>query len=252
MSYSRSDRMVFEKEGRCVTCGRPNDRLKEGYATCSICASIGRKSYYFRKNNNLCVHCGEPTDGTTRCERCKEMNRKNKKEEYWFLRNMGVCVSCRTHSAAPGKAKCEVCLQKDAQKYKERLKRSNNELRKENHREYMRNRRIKARENGMCVTCFNRKAVPGRKVCVECATKNRRKLTERRRAQGSISYTTAIENGLCTNCRRERAMHGKLCQTCYERMMANLELAKNAPKTIEYRKRMHRENEYIFLSARGT
>lgn len=210
-----------------------------------------RERYIFRRSNGLCVDCGEKAvENKCRCVVCGERNKDTLKDEYWFFVKMGICTKCGKYTAAPGRRKCEVCLAKDAESHMKRRESQGNK--NSGHAEYMKRKREEARENGICRSCLKRKVMPGWSMCHECASKNRRKLRELHREQGHVTYTEAIENGLCTCCRHERSTHGKLCDTCYEKSMLKLEKAMQSKKTLEYRERMRRENEAIFALNRAS
>ena len=210
-----------------------------------------RERYIFRRSNGLCVDCGEEAvENRCRCVECAERNKDTLKDEYWFFVKMGICTKCGKYTAAPGRRKCEVCLAKDAEshmKMREAKGKGNS-----NHKEYLKRRREEAKKQGICRSCLKRKVMPGWSMCHECASKNRRKLRKLHESQGHISYTEAVENGLCTCCRRERSTHGKLCDTCYEKSLIKLEKAMQSRKTLEYRERMRRENEAIFALSRAS
>lgn len=210
-----------------------------------------RERYIFRRSNGLCVDCGEKAvENRCRCVECGERNRDALKDEYWFFVKMGICTKCGKYTAAPGRRKCEVCLAKDAESHMKKREAKGNG--NSNHKEYLKRRREEAKKNGICRSCLKRKAMPGWSMCHECASKNRRKLRELHREQGHVTYTEAIENGLCTCCRHERSTHGKLCDDCYEKSLIKLEKAMQSRKTLEYRERMRRENEAIFALNRAS
>lgn len=220
MSRTTEQIRKLQSLGLCTNCGKPNDRAGK-YITCTACASKKKELYEKRKSDRKCVDCGAETDGNNcRCAKCRKQNASDSRNEYVFLKESGICVQCKTYIAKPGRVRCEVCLLKNS-------KRTGN-VAKKYHSEYMKKKRQEAKAEGICVACLKRKAVIGWATCAECATANRKRLSKRRESNGSISYERAVEDGICTMCRREKATHGKVCSTCYAKLLERGEKGRQA------------------------
>lgn len=97
--------------------------------------------------------------------------------------NIGICVLCMTRKANPGRAWCEKCFQTYGD-----YPRVYDFFETAVHFEYTKK----------CVNwgCYN-EAVSGSNICSQC-------------------YDKLLMNGICTNCRLQKANPGfKWCQSCY-------------------------------------
>ena len=208
----------------CTNCGKPNDR--RGFTTCSKCADKKLKKYNSRREQGKCVDCGaDVSPGNCRCEKCRSINREAQRKNRLHMQSIGICTRCGMRTAVAGKKSCEICLANDAEKKAVLYEKVDKDELRRKHREYMRMKRLKAKENAMCVECLKKPALPGRAVCIECSIKNKKRLAKKRQEKGCVPYWLAIECGICANCRKEKATHGKLCDACYDKAMANLEKA---------------------------
>lgn len=133
----RSAKLYYNRKnnGLCPRCGKPLDR--EGHY-CSECLEkvkeYQRENRKFYREHHLCTECGKVNVPYSEriCPECraKIRNRKNptmEQKEKWNIgfRNRqkiiykkrsdaGICTRCGKHKAMPGKKKCGICLQKDA------------------------------------------------------------------------------------------------------------------------------------------
>lgn len=137
IEYTRRRRI---SEGECPECGKEMDR--QGYY-CTAC--LAKRNEYTRGNrdfwraNHICPECGkERLFGTEKmCIACRqkqyERKKKSKKpltdEQKADMRNygrsvykerseQGICTRCGKRKAAPGRKKCKLCLEKDAEKHR--------------------------------------------------------------------------------------------------------------------------------------
>lgn len=89
---------------------------------------------------------------------------------YNWYKSHGICPRCGCHDAAKGRAYCLDCLDKQAvatMRYKKDHTDKN--------REYCRERYKKAKEAGICVRCFQKKARTGKVICQTCFNRIREK-----------------------------------------------------------------------------
>lgn len=166
--------------GLCPRCGKPLDR--EGYH-CSSCLEKNRiyrqENRDFFRENHLCTECGKNKvpDGERICPECRAKRESWKKpltEEqklrygsrfktqqrmlYHDRAEKGICTRCGKRNSAPGKKKCGICLEKDAELH--RRKRFDSP----NIREY---RKI----NHLCYFCGNKIDLQIGMACSECVGK---------------------------------------------------------------------------------
>ena len=216
-------------KGLCVRCAAPNDNPTS--YLCKACTEKNRlekirhKEKY--KAEGKCVNCGKPVEisGGALCAACKQKSNERRKRKYSEDKDLRICVRCGQRRAEKGKTKCYDCLEKDAEmsvKYREGLSKTRLEERRENVRVAMKKRRIKAREDGICVVCLQRRSVKGKSMCFECLAQARRRKEELRIIRGTKSYDDCLLTGTCTRCRQRPMEHGYICMECYDSLMKNL------------------------------
>lgn len=219
-------------EGLCFKCGgtKPDD----GYVSCPDCREKRRtynKAYRERRFiNGLCVDCGKPVaDGKRHCPECREKRSADCKRYRKVANENGLCIRCMKRKAAYGFKRCPECIESESnRKYAEGHK----ELRKRQNTEWARKKREFDKANGICYTCHKRKATPGSTQCEYCRARNRLRAMRNRRKHGIISRQIAVESGLCFKCLKNKAVHGKLCESCYKTTMAHLDII-NGKSTTE-------------------
>lgn len=92
--------------------------------------------------------------------------------DYAWYKSRHICPRCRQKDAAKGKVYCLDCLDKEAvatMRYK-----STHDTSAKN-RVYCRDRYQQAKEQGICVRCFQRQARSGKATCQICFNKIREK-----------------------------------------------------------------------------
>lgn len=137
IEYTRRRRI---NDGKCPKCGKEKDR--QGYY-CKACLEkrneYTRESRAFWRSHHICPECGkERLFGTEKiCIACRqkqyEWKQKSKDpltdEQKAAMRNYGrsvyrersergICTRCGKRKAAPGRKKCKLCLEKDAEKHR--------------------------------------------------------------------------------------------------------------------------------------
>ena len=155
---------IRKENGLCPRCG---EKTEPGRHLCKSCREkvneYNRETRDFCRKNGICTVCHkEKVFGEERiCPEClvkNEMWRKPLSEEqkdryeksfrkqqnslYQERKASGICTRCGKRKAMPGKAKCGICLEKDAEMHrKQRFDRPN-----------IREERIK---NQLCLWCGN-------------------------------------------------------------------------------------------------
>lgn len=134
---------------------------------------------------------------------------------YAWYRSIGICPQCGSNKAAPGRARCEECLAKNAEsanKYREQKPKNGG------HSAYLKNLRTRRKQNGLCIDCGKPICSASTVYCIDCRIKNRIR-NERRR--NGIKRPERHEYGLCYICGKP-SDEGKLCGECYKRACGNL------------------------------
>ena len=237
------------KNGICLSCGKPNDRVDSTF--CSKCTekreARRERLRIERIAQQKCVRCGNDTDGIHRlCEECSAKNRQSAKEVREYYKSQGICVSCRMRKAVKGKTKCMVCAQDCNESRRKYYTAHKTEILNKVDNAKVRSRYAELKAQGICVRCHTKKARAGYTTCVECANKdNRRRRAAYRKARGDLpTYDEALEQGLCVECKKNNATHGKLCATCYDNAVRNL--PKKRPRGTEHY--WIQDNRIAFLS----
>lgn len=164
----------------CPRCGKPLDR--DGHY-CSECLEkvneYNRETREFCREHHICTECRKETVyGTDRiCPECRakrDKYRKSLTEEqkirygnhfkeqqktlYQQRKEQGICTRCGKLKAMPGKAKCGICLAKDAEIHRKRYMNRPNikEYRKENHLCYYCGCKIDLPKGQLCSSCLER------------------------------------------------------------------------------------------------
>lgn len=141
--------------------------------------------------------------------------------QFWYhkMKAQNRCVRCGKEDAYTmiGKALCAECTEKKKEYYKKW-----NARRKEQNRKRNQIKVQKAKETGMCIKCFKRKAIEGKNYCEKCRNgytqQNRRKV----QSNGKLSAQEAYDCGLCMLCRKKPLAEGKKqCPECYEKLRQN-------------------------------
>ena len=166
-------------------------------------------------------------------------------------RARGLCVKCGKRPPEPGRSQCEPCLEKDRAAGRARdarlraagIPRRDCEKAREYERERERRQTERRRAEGLCTSCGNAPAAPGRVSCEPCLKQRRAEdrtryaagkaagkpyggadaETKRRagRARSRRRKKAWREAGLCLRCGKPPAVEGgKLCTPCQERRRA--------------------------------
>lgn len=169
----------MRENGLCPRCGKKLDR--EGFY-CSECLEkvreYHRENRKFYREHGLCTTCGKVKvfGSEKQCPECRakkeqwrkpltqeqkekygERFRKQQKNLYQERKEQGICTRCGKRKTMSGKAKCGICLAKDAEIHRKRY------FDKPNIRE----ERIK---NHLCLWC-GQPAEKNNKLCKTCLQK---------------------------------------------------------------------------------
>lgn len=164
-------------------------------------------------------------------------------ELYEWYKERGICVQCGTNTAAPGRARCEECLVKNAESSKKQRERRDSSVRKESHREHIRQLRRERKEKGLCIFCGKPICSKSTVFCIDCYIKNQRNNDKRK---SGISRSERPDYGLCYRCGSSVNQGERLCDKCKKQSVENLKYADESEKTIHRRQIIRRQNKLIF------
>ncbi len=170
--------------------------------------------------------------------KAKEAKATYDRESYLFFKSQHMCKSCHKTDAftLAGRTLCAECTEKN-RAMKDRYRAEHRaELNKKNATWY-----ATAKEEGRCVSCGRILLCTGFVTCDLCRAKRRIRDAERRRGLGIFQKG---DDTFCAICARRPPMEGKrVCPSCYESNMRNLEKANAARNTRNHpwRKITHAE-----------
>ena len=144
-----------------------------------------------------------------------------KRTQYWFYRARSVCTNCGKEDAftMAGRSRCFECNKKKLSK--QRFKRNNDYVVKEDNIKYCRARYWKLKEAGICTRCGKRKTKYGRSRCELCLGKDR--MSYERNKPAGVGY---FDETMCRRCKKNPPIDGKkLCENCYNKSLAALNIA---------------------------
>ena len=210
-----------------------------------------------RREKGLCVACGKrpPAPERTRCEPCTAKKRPGDRARYRRQTAerlaLGLCPKCGKRPPAPGRSQCAPCLEMDAAAGRARDARlraaglPRRDMQRARAYDRERDRRVAEarRAEGICTSCGNAPAAPGRVRCEPCLEKHRAedraryaaakaagKLyggadpeTKRRaaRARSRRRKKAWLGAGLCGTCGAPPAIEGSaVCESCKEKRLA--------------------------------
>lgn len=140
------------------------------------------------------------------------------RERYHWYKDHRICVKCGQADAAPNRAKCDMCLEKDRQRHAANW----NNVRDERNA-YAKNRRERNKSNGMCAKC-GAKPLWGNNtsMCYDCMIVQRN-ATRRWREPYTLKRR---ECGVCLRCGGQRKPGYMICEKCYDILYKQLEYAR--------------------------
>lgn len=146
---------------------------------------------------------------------------------YLMRRVLGVCVICGEKDLSYGtKIMCLAC--KMDKRERDREWRSGKARNEANRKEYHRDRRIRAKENGLCTMCCKRKVSNGRSTCKICSSKAN--IRQKVKRDGS----RISDGGGCPRCGKPIVPEYKVCKDCLPSMQKAMLYARSLRKEKNY------------------
>lgn len=138
----------------------------------------------------------------------------------WYIKH-GICPVCGQREASRGRQTCllckndmdarvRICYKKRTPEQKERYKQTQKECRE------------KYVSQGLCYNCGQRPVAEGRKRCMICLQKDRKRHKQKYMQAGHIPQELRGNGVYCYRCCRPLCNGEKLCTECREQATANL------------------------------
>ena len=244
--YARKRRERFRAAGLCPYDGRP--RMPDR-STCQQCYEMVRKSLDLKRQarpKQFCKLCGdvEIKSPYRYCPDCrKAVDRELRRARYARRLAGGGCTRCG-HERAPGKLRCQRCIDRERDQRKRhrpisiwcddcheqprdggRHRCAECWRRNRRDKQRLRDRQVRAMrdESGLCLRCGL--APKGRTtLCDACANRNRDSQAKFRSVRAA--------RGLCVRCGKVESAEGKWCQACAARALESYHMRKTQPVTM--------------------
>lgn len=153
----------LDRDGHyCIKCNKNHNEYtkisREFFRKHHICTECGKVKV--PENERICLECRAKRKKYRKplTEKQKNNFRKQQNSLYQQRKKQGICTRCGKAKAMPGKAKCGVCLAKDAEIHRKRyMDRPNiKEYRKDNHLCYYCGNEIDLDKGQLCSSCLEK------------------------------------------------------------------------------------------------
>jgi len=141
-----------------------------------------------------------------------------------LLKKAHLCRECRKQDAftLAGHSRCAECRARNTE-LTAKIRKNN----PQHERDIAKKRYYERKARGICVNCGKRKVEQGKSWCKVCVAKHNKK----RALEAYAKMCEAEYKGLCRKCKtKPRLKEKKLCQDCYDKMLANIQKANEANK----------------------
>lgn len=138
-------------------------------------------------------------------------SRTYERETYHWRKAHHVCTKCGKEDAEPHKTLCAECAAKCAatdKKYRDSL----DEERRQRIKQQKQAQKARRRNSGLCLEC-GKIAIKGRRFCLDCLIKTRRRNKKRYDAK---RVKTIFADGLCCRCNEPALPDKMLCAKHYD------------------------------------
>lgn len=142
---------------------------------------------------------------------------------HFFLKAHNICTVCGIDKPMVSSTVCPSCAEKRAER--DRKLHSTEEW-KAKDREFHKKLYERRKAQGLCPKC-GKPAIPGKSQCLECNLK-RRKRYLKKELKSNLTKREAKEYfNMCRCCGKDKPIEGKkLCKSCYEIALKNINHAK--------------------------
>lgn len=181
-----------------------------------------REVYRKRSEDGICTKCGKnpAAPGKKRCQGCLDKNNARGVEEYAYFKSKGICVQCHKERVAENSVQCPNCLEEKAQRTYDYLHRMPEDKKKEMSKRWGGQRKAKREDRKKNGLCT---------VCGSPAYKDHlmcydHVLEHRRRYRESKDKRGAYrKEGECIRCGAPVVEGKKLCRVHYDQACKNLQ-----------------------------
>lgn len=189
-----------------------------------------------RVAKGLCGYCGKENDNLPLkyCKACAEKRSQQYKERKEYFERHGWCNVCGNPEKTENGKMCYHCWEVA---YNARQKRKKPMTDEQRQKAYQRNteKRRKQLENGLCWYCGKRKVLDGRRECIDCYTKRKRRavlIYAETKAKNAAIREERLKNHLCTKCGEPAKDGYKVCEQHYQISIKNQKRAKEAVRKM--------------------
>ena len=135
--------------------------------------------------------------------------------DYDWYKSNGICVQCLRYDASPGRVRCEVCLNKNAEASKNRRAK----MQSVSQSDRLRNLRESRKEKGLCIWCGKPRSQYSSSFCIDCRVKNQKRNNAKKIG---ISRSERPMYGMCYRCGSCIVPGNRLCDKCKTQSISNL------------------------------
>ena len=189
-----------------------------------------------RVAKGLCGYCGKENDNLPLkyCKTCAEKRSRQNKERKEYYERHGWCNVCGNPEKMENSKMCYHCWEVA---YNARQKRKKPMTDEQRQKVYQRNtaKRRQNLENGLCWYCGKRKVLDGRRECIDCYTKRKRRaalIYAETKAKNAAIREERLKNHLCTKCGEPAKDGYKVCERHYQISIQNQKRAKEAARKM--------------------
>lgn len=185
--------------------------------------AYSKKVYAFRKEIGLCTRCGKENDNLPllTCKNCSEKRKHQRQQVKDYYEKHGLCNICGKEKMENSKFcyRCWETMYDGKQKRQEKMTAEEKELERLKANSRNRERKKKALKNGICYYCLKRKALEGRRECLDCLTKIQKESARRMQEKKVIRDNKReyrLKNNLCTRCGEPVKEGYRVCERHYQ------------------------------------
>ncbi len=127
-------------------------------------------TYTEMRKKGMCVRCKGPSKEKALCPKCAEAESKYAKTVRLMFIKLGICPVCKRNPLIEDRKRCMPCTEKHREAMK-RLRGEEKEAYQEKMRVYLKQRRERLKEEGLCVVCGKAEAPERYYTCDACRLK---------------------------------------------------------------------------------
>lgn len=127
-------------------------------------------TYTEMRKKGMCVRCKDSSEGKALCPKCAEAESKYAKTVRLMYLELGICPVCKRNPLTEDGKSCLPCKEKHREAMK-RMRGEEKEAYQAKMRVYLKQRRERLKEKGLCVVCGKAEASERYYTCDACRLK---------------------------------------------------------------------------------